>query len=404
VALTGMHFLYHHRTVGRGAEGNHIMALVDPLERVGHTVTIVSPPHVDPRKTAGHVPLDKGGTRGRGFSAVWHWISNRAPQAMFEIAELTYNLYACLMLAALIRRKRPDVYYERYAFFLFLGVLTARLFRIPVLLEVNEIAGVKRARKQILVGLAKSIERIVFGRADAIFVVSSFLRHEVIRRGARPETVHLMPNAIDRRRFHLNGCRGKVRKECGLHSAIVAGFVGWFDNWDRLDLLIDAMHALAKTHPTLRLLLVGDGPVAAELRAHVEHLRLQDRVIMTGAVPRDEVPHYIDAMDICVLPDSNPYGSPMVLFEFMALGKAVIAPDLPPIRDVVSHGETAMAVPPGNVQALIATLRRLVDDPALRSQLGTRAQQFVYEHRTWEANANRVLTIARQISKERMPV
>ncbi|MBV9085824.1 MAG: glycosyltransferase family 4 protein [Acidobacteriaceae bacterium] len=397
-----MHFLYHHRTAGRGAEGNHIMALVDPLERAGHTVTIVSPPRVDPRKTAGHVPLDKGASRGRGFSAVWHWISNSAPQVIFEMAELAYNLYASVALAAVIRRKRPDVYYERYAFFLFLGVLTARLFRLPVLLEVNEIAGIERARKQMLVGIAKRVERIVFRRADAIFVVSSFLRDEVIRRGAKPETVHLMPNAIDRRRFHLNGSRNEVRRERGLGSATVAGFVGWFDHWDRLDLLIDAIHELAKTNPKLRLLLVGDGPVAPELRARVEQLRLEDRVILTGAVPRDEVPHYIDAMDICVLPDSNPYGSPMVLFEFMALGKAVIAPDLPPIRDVISDGETGITVPPGNAGSLTATLRRLVDDPALRSQLGGRAQRFVLEHRTWEANANRVFAIAQQTSKGRI--
>src|ERR1700759_4550146 len=99
-----MHFLYHHRTAGPGAEGNHILGLVDPLERSGHTVTIVSPPHVDPRKTAGSVPLDKGATRGRGFGALWHWISNRAPQAVFEIAELAYNVYAGVKLSALFCR------------------------------------------------------------------------------------------------------------------------------------------------------------------------------------------------------------------------------------------------------------------------------------------------------------
>jgi glycosyltransferase involved in cell wall biosynthesis len=392
-----MHFVYHHRTAGRGAEGNHIMALVRALEAAGHTVSIVSPPGVEPRKTAGQVPLDKGAGRQRGINRLWHWISNHAPQILFECIEIVYNFQAIRRLVRTLRRERPAAYYERYAFFLFAGVVIARLFRLPVLLEVNEICGIERARKQILTPLARWIERYVFSRADAIFTVSSFLRAEVLSRGGRPGRVHLMPNAIDPRRFELNGSRGTIRREYGLNSAVVAGFVGWFDHWDRLDLLIDAIAVLRDSHPDLRLMLVGDGPVTPALRDKIRAHGITDRVILTGAVKRDEVPAYIDAMDICVLPDSNPFGSPMVLFEFMALGKAVVAPDIAPVRDVVEHRQTGIIIPRADVGGIVATLRDLTADTGLRRRLGTQSREYVFQHRTWAANARHVIQLTEQV-------
>ncbi|HEX8984155.1 MAG TPA: hypothetical protein VF767_01935, partial [Bryobacteraceae bacterium] len=70
-----MHFLYHHRTAGRGAEGNHIMNVVRALEAEGHTVTVLSPPGVDPRRSAGAAPLDKGATAASGADRLWKFVS-----------------------------------------------------------------------------------------------------------------------------------------------------------------------------------------------------------------------------------------------------------------------------------------------------------------------------------------
>jgi glycosyltransferase involved in cell wall biosynthesis len=394
-----MNVLYHHRTAGRGAEGNHIVAFITPVEQTGHEVTIVSPPGVDPRRTAGAVPLDKGATRQCGINRVWQWISTQAPQLVFELAELAYNVQAAVRLCAAVRHRRPAFLYERYAFFLFAGVTVAKVFRIPVLLEVNEIAGIPRARKQVLVRIAIAVEKFVFRRADAIFVVSTYLRDRVLARGALAAAVHVMPNAIDPARFVLNGASGRIRSARGLGDRVVAGFVGWFDDWDRLDLLVDACARVVRKVPNLHLLLVGDGPVAAVLRRRIAEHGIQSHVELTGPVPRKDVPLYIDAMDICVLPDSNPYGSPMVLFEFMALGQAIIAPDLPPIRDVVADGETGVLIRPGNAADLSAALERLLRDPALRARLGASARKQVLRSHTWEANATRILQVGNSFAR-----
>jgi glycosyltransferase involved in cell wall biosynthesis len=99
-------------------------------------------------------------------------------------------------------------------------------------------------------------------------------------------------------------------------------------------------------------------------------------------------------MDICVLPDSNSFGSPIVLFEFMAGGKAVIAPDLSPIRDVVEDHVTGLIVQPGDPQSLQQALTRLLDDTFLRLRLGQQARQHVMAYHTWNANGHRVAALA----------
>jgi glycosyltransferase involved in cell wall biosynthesis len=389
-----MNFIYHHRTTGRGGESLHIMHVIEALEAQRHEVEIVSPPGVDPRKTAGAPPLDKvTQANATGVSRVWRWVSCRAPQILFELAELAYNAHAALSVRAALRRNPAATYYERYAFFLWAGVWMARRYGRTVILEVNEVTGLQRARGQLMKPVMSAIERFVFRHSDYILTVSSRLRQEVIARGGDPSRVIVVPNAIDPERFRDVSQAPALRERWQITGKTVVGFVGWFDRWDRLELLIDVAARLAPTRPELRLLLVGDGPIAVDLRNKVRSERLEDVVVFTGAVPRSQVPACIAAMDICVLPDSNQFGSPMVLFEFMGLGRAVIAADVPPVRDVVRHGDNGLVVRP-DVDELQSALAMLLDQPDRRRQLGERARAAVLARHTWAATAQRIASLA----------
>jgi glycosyltransferase involved in cell wall biosynthesis len=130
------------------------------------------------------------------------------------------------------------------------------------------------------------------------------------------------------------------------------------------------------------------------LRQKARTLGIESAVIFSGPVPRDDVPAYIDAMDICVLPDSNAFGSPIALFEFMAMGKPCVAPDLGPMRDVIEHNATGVMFPHAEYEALEKALLRLVEDPGLRIQIGDRAKRIVFERHTWVANARFVVALA----------
>jgi glycosyltransferase involved in cell wall biosynthesis len=124
-----------------------------------------------------------------------------------------------------------------------------------------------------------------------------------------------------------------------------------------------------------------------------------DRFLSTGQVEPSMVPVCLAAFDICAMPfpwteHFAYYASPLKLFEYMASGAAILSSDLPSTAEVVRDGESALLVPPGNVEAMAAALRRLYDDPALRERLGAAARQLAPQY-SWQARAGRILLAIR---------
>jgi glycosyltransferase involved in cell wall biosynthesis len=380
--------------MGRSSQAMHIRSLVEALKADGHEVTIVSPPGVDPLKAAGLMPFLRKRDRANGFQRIWKYISCECPQFVFEVFELLYNLFLPFRLLPILWRQPDAVLYERHAYFMFMGVLLGKWLRRPVVLEVNELAGFKRARGLIMERLARRIDAWVFSRASHILCVSRVLAGEVQQRGAHGERVHVLPNAIDANRFQGLGPGRSLRARLGLEGSIVIGHVGLFYQWDRLDVLIEVVKSIRDRHPAIKVLLVGDGPEMENLKHTARRLGMESAVILPGPVPRDDVPAYIDAMDICVLPDSNAFGSPIALFEFMAMGKPCVVPDLGPMRDVLEDNVTGIMFPHADYPALRKALLRFVEDPALRIQIGARAKQTVFKRHTWAANARFVVQLA----------
>jgi glycosyltransferase involved in cell wall biosynthesis len=169
---------------------------------------------------------------------------------------------------------------------------------------------------------------------------------------------------------------------------------GWFDRWDRLDFLIEALAGLVGSFPDLRLLVVGDGPVLADARKRVDELRLKQHVVFTGAVPRREVLRYLCLADVAVLPHSNEFGSPVVMFEFMGLRVPVVAPRLAPIEDVHVDGQTALLFKPLDLAEFTAKIGALLSSPALRREIAERAFAKLNREHTWEYNARHILSAA----------
>jgi glycosyltransferase involved in cell wall biosynthesis len=389
-----MQFIYHHRTMGRSSQAMHIRSLVEALKADGHEVTVVSPPGVDPLKFAGMMPFLRKEDRARGLQRLWKYISCECPQFLFEVFELLYNLFLPFRLLPIMWRQPDAVLYERHAYFMFMGVLLGKWLGRPVVLEVNELAGFTRARGLIMERLARTIDAWVFSRANHILCVSRVLADEARQRSARSESLHVLPNAIDPNRFRSPKPVQSLRSRLGLEGSIVIGHVGLFYRWDRLDVLIEVVKSIRDQHPEIKVLLVGDGPEMENLKQTVFRLGMEREVILPGPVSRDDVPAYIDAMDICVLPDSNAFGSPIALFEFMAMAKPCVVPDLGPMRDVIDDNVTGIMFPHADYGALKKALLRFVEDSALRIQVGTRARDIVFQRHTWAANARTVVQLA----------
>ncbi|HTC72246.1 MAG TPA: glycosyltransferase, partial [Solirubrobacteraceae bacterium] len=146
-----------------------------------------------------------------------------------------------------------------------------------------------------------------------------------------------------------------------------------------------------------RWVLVGDGPLHAEVAEEIERRGLTDRVLLTGVVAHPRAVELLACCDVCVSPhvpnpDGTPFfGSPTKLFEYMGLARAIVASDLDQIGEVLEDGRTALLTPPGDVTAAANATVRLLDDGALRERLGQASLQEAIASYSWEAHVGRIL-------------
>jgi glycosyltransferase involved in cell wall biosynthesis len=144
-------------------------------------------------------------------------------------------------------------------------------------------------------------------------------------------------------------------------------------------------------------MMIGDGPRQAETKRRIRAVNADPETVFVGRTVQEDGPSYLAAADILVAPhvpnaDGTPFfGSPTKLFEYMAMGRAIVASDLDQIGEVLSHEETALLVTPGDPRALADAIQRLVDDPELRRRLGEAARARAVEAHTWRAHTQRIV-------------
>ena len=156
--------------------------------------------------------------------------------------------------------------------------------------------------------------------------------------------------------------------------------------------------------PAAQGLIVGGHdaePDLARLRQRATDLGIQDRVTFTGLVEPSLVADHLARAMILVLPNprsaiSTNFTSPLKLFEYMAAGRAIVASDLPSIREVLADGETALLVEPGHPEALAAAIMRLLSDRLLAERLATAACRQASQY-TWAVRAERLESLFTEV-------
>jgi glycosyltransferase involved in cell wall biosynthesis len=378
-----MRIIYHHRTRLRDAQGIHVRAMVRAFRELGHEVEVIS--LVDAPSGA-----DAKGIHRAGIE------TGRLPPWLYETLSLAYNLYGYRQLARAIRERGADLIYERYALNSVCGVLASRRFGVPLLLEVNapwqdHSASSKPLR---LKRLARRLQRWACTNSTHTIVVSAALHGLLVQEDVPERQITAMHNAVDPRVFHPQVSGGEVRRRYRLHGHLVAGFVGWLRDWHGLEGLIEAIHASGLVARGLRLLIVGSGPSVPEVRRRVRAFGLEDGIILTGPVAHQDVPAHIAALDIALQPRATAYACPMKLVEYMAMGRCIVAPDQPNIRELVHDGVTARLFPPEDYARLVEIITELMRAPAERALLGRNAcQSTIARNLIWRANAARALAL-----------
>lgn len=383
-----MKILYHHRIRSKDGQYVHIEELTQALGRLGHEIVMVGPSAVAEEKfgaEAGVVGL----------------LKKYMPKFIYELLELAYAFVDYRRLVRAIKRHRPDCLYERYNLYLPSGVWASRRFGLPMLLEVN--APVYEERKKYngiaIDPLAQWSERFTWRGAGYVLPVTGVLAQYVERAGVPSSRIVVIPNAIDPGRFSQVPSRVQAKAALGLDDRLVLGFVGFMRDWHGLERVIEMI--ARRTETKCHLLLVGDGPARQALEQCASSLGIADRVTFTGVVDRDNVARYIAAFDIALQPDVVPYASPLKLFEYLALGRAIVAPATPNLREVLVDGENAALFDPKDPTHFFATLERLCVDSALRERISHGAQQTIARGGfTWQKNAERVVALFRQLRPE----
>jgi glycosyltransferase involved in cell wall biosynthesis len=217
--------------------------------------------------------------------------------------------------------------------------------------------------------------------------------------GVPPGKVVVMPNGV-RRELGTNGgadgCGAAFRRRLGLPpDAFVAGFIGWFRAWHGLERLVEAAASPAWRDAGIHLVLAGDGPAMPALRELRDaSADLRRRVVLCGAVPREEVGPALASFDVAVQPAVTSYACPMKILEYMAAGRAIVAPGSDNVRELLTHGETALLCPGGanpEAEDLGAAVLTLAREPELRRRLGAASRRSLLERGyLWEENARRV--------------
>jgi len=406
-----MHVLYHHRTTGQDAQGIHIAEILHAFRSLGHTTELVS--FADRRRKAAlpatspadgsalcePAPPSSAAPPPAPSSAAprerYAWLGPvKRLAVLYECAELAYNIWGVWALWSAARHRRPDVLYERYSLFNVSGVVVSRLCRIPMVLEVNAPLAYEKETHERLVlrRLAYALERWICSRSTRTVVVSTPMKEILVREGVPADHMVVIPNGVNTVEIASRLGQHDVRREHGIGARLVLGFVGWFKPWHRLDRVIELLASRPEWRGRIHLLLVGDGPERAHLEQVAREHGMQDAVTFTGPVGRDRIYDHIDAFDIALQPHVTEYASPMKIFEYLALGKCVVAPDLANIREILTHGEDALLFRAGDADDMGRAIELLASDPERVRQMGARARRTIEDRRYfWLDNARRAL-------------
>ena len=317
------------------------------------------------------------------------------PKHLYELLEFGYSGLEFFKLAAAILRNRPDAIYERANIYMLSGVWAAKLFSLPLLLEVNAPLAEERGKFDGLAmpKFALWTEQAAWRSATHVLPVTAVLGSYIEQAGVPSSRIVVTSNGVDVEEFRIvpPGARPPLPKSFG--PGPVLGFVGYIRSWHGLPQVVDLLAhdpALAGAN----LLVVGDGPGRAELERRAQELGVAERVWVTGLVERPRLPALISHFDIALQPEVTAYASPLKLFEYMALARAIIAPDAPNIREILSHGGDALLFEPNNPSSLAGAIRAAVSDPGLRQRLGAAAKdKIVGEDISWGRNARRAMSL-----------
>jgi glycosyltransferase involved in cell wall biosynthesis len=207
-----------------------------------------------------------------------------------------------------------------------------------------------------------------------------------------PERIVTVPGGVDTRRFHPDVSGLEFRRSLGVPDRVaVVGMASNFRVMKGHAVLLEALRRLLASERAVHLLLVGRGPTEAGVRAEIDRMGLGKSVTIAGF--RVDVPQALAACDVGVYASRESEGMSRVVFEYLALGKALVATRVGAVPELLRDGETALLVPAEEPECLAAAIGRLVDEPARRRSLGQAGAALIEARLSSARVAERLLAL-----------
>ncbi len=298
-------------------------------------------------------------------------------------------------LTEVIKREKPDIIHAHSPCLNGIAaILAAKKFSIPVVYEMRaswEDAAVEHGTTKegsLRYKLTRALETFVFKRADGITTICNGLKQDITSRSIGDKPIQVIPNAVNADELGENSSvQEDLRAKYNLGNSYIAGFIGSFYAYEGLEYFVRALHAMQNSDLNVKGLLVGGGPEDEKLRALVEELGMQDKIIFTGRVPHAHVNAYYDLIDVLVYPRVSArltdIVTPLKPLEAMAMGKVFIASDVGGHVELVPERLHSVLFEASSVEALVEALEQNIANKPLKALFSGWARNYVKSERNW---------------------
>ena len=401
--------------VKAGGSVGHISGVANGLMDMNYGLDFVS--------VGGHLLVDERAT-------FFDLIPPKSFGVPFEQNYYYFHQNVVHQVSRYLEKRDCDFIYQRLSLANYSGVVLSRQYSIPLIIEYNgsEAWIAKNWGQQLRYhNLAVLAEDVVLKHAHLVVTISEPLKEELIDRGVDEKRIVMYPNCINPGMFNPENFSKKeisaLRLKHGISDdACVLTFIGTFGQWHGVDVLAKVIRLLCEDHMKwlkenkIHFLVVGDGLRMPEIREILSADICKPYFTLTGLVPQKEAPMYLAASDILLSPHvpnddgSKFFGSPTKLFEYMAMGKGIIASDLDQIGEILGDcirvsdaenqgivSQVAMLTKPGDIDELVEAIKLLVEKPAVRNAIGKNARNLALEKYTWKHHVKAILNGAKKV-------
>ena len=368
--------------------GTHMREVIAGFEEEGHEVI---------RFIAGGEKIDASANTINFQRRPWKkWIPTFIWETLRDIQLMRLDQQIEERLISVLEKENPDIIYERSCYAMGAGMRAAKKLGIRYVVEMNAPYPEEKAHmqgKSLLHFLGARHEKTQVENAYRTIVVSSAMKNYLIRKtGVNTERILVLANAVNPAHIQSKATsQTAIRDKFGISdSHTVFGFVGSIFPYHGVDIMIESFATLEKEHNNLHLLIVGDGETLPNLRLRATELNLENKIHFTGNVQHAEVYDYLAVMHITIMAKSNWYGSPVKIFEYGAMKKAIIAPRVVPVLDVMQHEIDGLLIE-ANQDELTSAMRFMIKNPEKRNRMAQAFHDKVMHDHTWTRVAQQIL-------------